>query len=318
MYEKDIREEIEKSWEEVRQKLDKKEVKYNDIEGLKQLNFFNRFNDMFTTAGEFAVVKLSEINLLLRSCKGEVKDKYRFRSLKKEDGEKWEKNKHKLGANRYNDPERGFMYFGISMKKKPKQFEFVNETCKKEIRVFDDCEMPIISTLEFKVYDNKMEKKVLDFSKISSYNSCKDIEEEMNSVLEEITKMYTSVILQKNKEIPANVFAKPVCIDIKKVLESPNIKYLNKCFIEQYLVKMYLKLVNDSTFREINKAVLSPDEIKKEYAPFHAFANYIENMGYAGIIYNSTVHKDGLNLVVFNRDDVEFYGDIRIEKRYRV
>ena len=77
---------------------------------------------------------------------------------------------------------------------------------------------------------------------------------------------------------------------------------------------MILKLVNDSTFKKIDKSKFTDEEIDNEYAPFHAFANYIENKGYAGIIYNSTVYEGGLNLVLFNRDYVEIEGEIIEEK----
>lgn len=299
---------IENDWDEVREKLCNEEVKYNDIEELKKLNFFDRFDDMFQTSGEFAVIKLSEIDLLLRSCNGEVIDKGRFRSLKEGD-EIWEEKKDLLGTNRYNEPERGFMYFGISMKKDPKDREYVKKTCAEEIRAFNDDKNKYISTLEFNVIEKCKDKKVLDFSSISNYKSCDDIEKEMNKLFGELLKMYAKIISDKDKKIPKNVFAYPVSINFKKTLEDPLVQILNEMSVTTYLVKIYLKLINDSTFKEVNKSILDKEEIKEKYAPFHAFANYIENMGYSGIIYNSTVHKGGLNLVLFDRDDVEYFGE---------
>jgi len=43
-------------------------------------------------------------------------------------------------------------------------------------------------------------------------------------------------------------------------------------------------------------------DIKK--APFHTLANYVRKQGYAGIIFNSTVHKNATNLALFDTDDV--------------
>ncbi|MEW9080755.1 RES family NAD+ phosphorylase [Terrisporobacter glycolicus] len=306
---------IEEMWEEARGELNKEVFDFNDIQKIKELRFFDRFDNMFTTSGEFAVVKLSDIDLLLRSCNGEENDKGRFRSLKEEDGEKWELNKDKLSTNRYNDPKRGFMYFGISMKNKTKSRKFVKTTCAKEIRAFKD-EKEYISTLEFKVKNECKEKEVLDFSKISNYYSCDDIEKEMNRFGNELANMYIDIIFKKEKNFPINVFANPICVDkrkmMKEILENPIVKVLNEIILSDYLVKIFLKLINDATFTEVN---IAGDKRKEVYAPFHAFANYIEDKGYSGIIYNSTVHHNGLNLVLFERDDVEFYGDIEIERK---
>lgn len=295
---------IEEDWDDLGDKLYSGKIQYDDIEGLKKEKFLNRFNDMFSPSSQFAVVELSEINLLLRSCKGkdEVKDKYRFRSLKKEDGEKWEENKHKLATNRYNEPERGFMYFGISMENNPKDSEDVKKTCIKEIRAFKDEETKYVSTLEFKVPDENKHKKVLDFSKISKYKSCDEIvkvfSEKINLLVDEYSKI-------ENQRIKSGEYTKE---------QSNRLKYLDKeiSIIEdrgvvKLLVEMYLKFINDATFTKVE------DDKKRKYAPFHAFANYIEYMGYSGIIYNSTVHSGGLNLVLFDRDDVDFYGEIKGE-----
>lgn len=303
---------IKKSWQELREKLCSGHVKYNDIEELKKINFFAKFNDMFQKSGEFATVKLSEIDLLLRSCSGKGHDRERFMALKKGD-KNWEEKKDLLGVNRYNEPERGFMYFGIRLRNYPKSRKYVKETCAKEIRAFNNDRIEFISTLEFKVINEFKEKKVLDFSKISGYNSCDDIEKEMNKFLCELSKMYKKVIEDKYEKLPVNVYSCQRVLNVKKTLENSKSKTLNEIIAEIYLVKFYLKLINDSTFKYIDEK-LSPDEKKYEYVPFHAFANYIEYMGYSGIIYNSTVHKGGLNLVLFNRDEVECFGEIEVEK----
>ena len=83
-------------------------------------------------------------------------------------------------------------------------------------------------------------------------------------------------------------------------------------FSQEMCMKMFLKFINDAIFKVVNKKLLSNQQIKNEYAPFHAFANYLEYEGYAGIIYNSTIC-DGLNLVFFNRYDVDIDGDILID-----
>ena len=79
---------------------------------------------------------------------------------------------------------------------------------------------------------------------------------------------------------------------------------------------MCLKFIDDATFKPVNKKINEKEyneKLKAEYAPFHCFANYIEKRGCSGIIYNSTVDKTnkGLNLVLFDRDDVKPYGSVK-------
>nr|WP_225988751.1 RES family NAD+ phosphorylase [Peribacillus frigoritolerans] len=58
---------------------------------------------------------------------------------------------------------------------------------------------------------------------------------------------------------------------------------------------------SDKIFKPLNTI---EQEVKKyEYAPFHALANYISEQGYAGIIFRSTVHENGTNLVLFEPND---------------
>ncbi|CAM3906782.1 RES domain-containing protein [Cohnella lubricantis] len=72
------------------------------------------------------------------------------------------------------------------------------------------------------------------------------------------------------------------------------------------LTKVYFNIFSsDQIFRPIDKSI-SEQEKLREYAPFHALANYIEKVGnYGGMIFRSTV-SDGRNLVLFNPDYVTY------------
>ena len=66
-------------------------------------------------------------------------------------------------------------------------------------------------------------------------------------------------------------------------------KYTNK--VSNLLAMMNIKLISDEIFKSV---ITSDDEIKEyEYAPFHAFANYIRSRGYGGLVYSSTMNKCG-------------------------
>lgn len=274
----DLIELLKEYWDEFRNKLLSEELAYNDIENIKKTRFINRFEDAISNSEQFALCNLSDINIMLRSCKGKQFDKSRFIPLKKGDVN-WEINEEKLSRNRYNLPEKGFMYLGVDKKQNPKTINDIKKVCLHEIRAFDDYKDEFVSTLRFKYTYKCRNKKILDFSQISKYKTIDDIKKEIELTLN---------------------------------------SYLNtEDLAQEYLMKIFLKLINDSVFKKVNKKKSNiedlKEELKKEYAPFHAFANYLlEDKGYAGIIYISTVC-DGLNLVLFDRDDVEACGEIVID-----
>ena len=313
MKEKDLIKEIGADWENVRKKLCSSEIEYNDIPRLKKENFFIWFDDMLTTSEYKAVTKLSNINLLLRSRRGKVHQKSRFKSLKQGDDD-WEKYKDCLKTNRYNEPQRGFMYFGISTDEFIRTFDDVKETCLREIRAFDDSNLEYVSTLQFKISDKYKDKKVFDFSKINEYKDCDEIIKELEEYLDEFYYDIEKIIIEVLRANNIQLLLATNNSYIDMIMQKSGLSLIQKNIIENYLVMMILKLVNDSTFKKIDKSKFTDEEIDNEYAPFHAFANYIENKGYAGIIYNSTVYEGGLNLVLFNRDYVEIEGEIIEEK----
>ncbi|CEN77463.1 hypothetical protein [Paraclostridium sordellii] len=285
---------LEKQWEDVRHKLLHGEIKYNDIERLKEEDFFNRFDDMFKDYNDIATTELSEINLLLRSVYKKDHEVSRFIPIKK-DSPEWKKyNLKDCDWNRFNPSDRAFIYLGVCMNNNIKSYNYVKNTCYKELRVSQQKDIKYMSTLKFKVLKESKQKRVLDFSKISEYKSCDDI----------LNKYISERVTLEKKGLKTGILTRQD-MDRRKILP------LELC------VLMYIKLINDSIFKEVNTSELSEHERKKikenEYAPFHAFANYIEGMGFVGIIYNSTVC-DGLNIVLFDSSYVEPIGDIHIEK----
>ncbi|WP_139996363.1 RES family NAD+ phosphorylase [Kurthia sp. Dielmo] len=70
------------------------------------------------------------------------------------------------------------------------------------------------------------------------------------------------------------------------------------------LANVYFNIFsNEEIFKPIHS---TQEEIKEyEYAPFHALANYIKEKDYDGILFRSTVHRNGTNLVLFNPADVQ-------------
>lgn len=67
------------------------------------------------------------------------------------------------------------------------------------------------------------------------------------------------------------------------------------------LANLFLKLMNsENIYRPVE---LNTEEDRyAEYVPFHAISNLVEQMGYAGLLYRSTVHRGGTNLVLFEKE----------------
>lgn len=88
---------------------------------------------------------------------------------------------------------------------------------------------------------------------------------------------------------------------IKKKSYDKNIRGLHPIKFSKIITMLYLNIFSsDQIFKPVET---DKQDIKKiEYAPFQAIANYIKQQGYAGMIYKSTVHKNGTNLVLFDTD----------------
>jgi hypothetical protein len=66
----------------------------------------------------------------------------------------------------------------------------------------------------------------------------------------------------------------------------------------EFGLTVYFNLFNnDNIFKSINR---EKDDVPYEYAPFQFLAKYFLELGFDGILYNSTVYKEGVNIVVFN------------------
>jgi hypothetical protein len=172
------------------------------------------------------------------------------------------------GNNRMNPPGKAFLYAGVLGKDRGKDEKIIKnhvvKTVLKEIRATDNT---LATICKFKINDSSINKKVI--------NICGDIsipksEIELNEYLYRQSVKKFTVDKEKLSYIMSNVY--------------------------------FNMFSSDQIFKPVNT---SEQEVKKyEYAPFHALANYISEQGYAGIIFRSTIHQNGTNLVLFEPNDV--------------
>ncbi|EGT4823552.1 hypothetical protein E1H24_17515 [Clostridioides difficile] len=188
-------------------------------------------------------------------------------------------NKKYVSINRFNPKDRVFIYLGVELKDNgcKNNFENVKETCIKELGAYKlKNNNNYVSIMEFIVPSEYTKLKVLDLTIADSYKYD-----------EIISKIYYISSNLKNKEI------------IKKK-------------INKYLIYIYLKLISDYIFELVETD--NAKEKEYEYAPFHVFANYIQNKRYNGIIFRSTRNSSGKNLVLFNPTYVNPKGNIYLYK----
>lgn len=177
------------------------------------------------------------------------------------------KIKFAKGHNRMNPPGKAFLYAGVLIKDIGKDESTIKKhtvkTVLKEIRATENS---VATICKFKINESAKNKKVINICGDSS------IPKSEAGLTEYI---YTHAV---------NGFS----VDKKKLA----------CILANVYFNMFS---TDQIFKPINT---NEQEVKKyEYAPFHALANYMSDQGYAGMIFRSTVHQDGTNLVLFEAND---------------
>lgn len=170
--------------------------------------------------------------------------------------------------NRMNPPGELFIYLGILGEIEDEVDDVkkhITKTLTRELRLKES----IATMCEFQITETGKNKKVI--------NICGDIKLPKSEI-----EMHNYIIKQ---------------IIMKKATE--NLEQV----VARNMANLYINMFNTSKiFKPIET---DEEEIKKyEYAPFHALANYIMEQGYAGIIFRSTVHESGTNLVLFDPNDV--------------
>ncbi|MCL9638014.1 RES family NAD+ phosphorylase [Bacillus zanthoxyli] len=173
------------------------------------------------------------------------------------------------GNNRMNPPGKAFLYAGILGKDKGRDNSTVKKhvvkTVLKEIRAK---EHSIATICQFKINESAKNKKVI--------NICGD-----------------SNIPQSDSQLTRYIFENAFN---KTAFE------IDKDKLSFIMANVYFNMFSsDKIFKPVNT---DEQQVKKyEYAPFHALAKYISEKGYAGIMFRSTVHNNGTNLVLFDSGD---------------
>lgn len=176
--------------------------------------------------------------------------------------------------NRFNPPNKVFQYHGISYEANDGIKKRVQKTCLLEIKAKKNKE---VSICEFSIDEKFKDQKIIDLT-VGIDESYKSLEKKIFTIGKRINNM-------------------------KQYSNDSHGVYWNE--LEKVMGKIYMKMLSDNLFRPVEN-----NNKEKEYAPFHLFANYFEQKGYIGIVYESAVNKGNKNLVLFNTEYTKTIGKI--------
>ena len=270
------------TWGDMCEKLSKGTFLYNDIAKAKECTFLSVFDSLFIENKGFEIFE---------TCLTEVFDKYHLvrGSIIKEDepSPSYErllpKSEYITADNRFSPKGVEWLYLALGFRAAENGLYNAKKCSETECHAqvgmkFAVCSFNLSSTENVKIVD-------LTVGDNWSYNRLqKDLERAAKRIIRrEVNKYFKT-------------FSDPSALDI--------IPEFHK-----WLVYTYAKMLSEQIFVPV-------DTNNKElvYAPFHCIAQYFLSLGYSGIIYRSTVYKNGKNLVLFDKNIVKPNGDIELYK----
>lgn len=95
--------------------------------------------------------------------------------------------------------------------------------------------------------------------------------------------------------------------DAKKYIKYHANRYGKEDGIAMAMAKMAISIFGSSTaFEPIDKDNISDEEMYYKYIPFWTITEYLQNQGYDGLLFNSTVYNNGKNLVLFDSNNAYY------------
>lgn len=267
---------IYRTWDELRDSLKNKEFAYNDIEKAKSKTFLKVFDDLFYKNKGFSLITKQINDIKTKIGRGTILD-----SKEKVDYERFIPKKEFITRDNRFSPE-GVEWLYLAMDTSVNAFEVSkNEIYANLGNRFGFC--------EFRFDDGSLEKHIVDLTIADGHTF-----EEINSKLENYIQR-----ISKQEIIKSIITGTLPCKS--NILNEEDFK---KEFIS-WTIFTYCKLLSEEIF-----VPLDTEDKRIEYAPFQLIAQYFLSIGYSGIIYKSTVCKEGKNLVLFDKSYAHPYGNI--------
>lgn len=261
---------LKETWKDLENALKNGDVLYNDIESLLEYTFLKQFDNMFGYMYEDNTVQIKNIKQIYRGVNCWTNDFGRFIP-----------NEQYSGLNRFNPPGEVYIYLGVSTDETTNVSD-IEKGCIREMRLEEGHK---VSFCQFIPYNSTVsEKRVVDLTigDDLSYN--------------DLLKQVGECLFWKQLSDEFNEEHEKMCMEYK-------VGYTYS--LSKVLMKIYNKMISEQIFLPVDGL-----DREDEYRPFHAFASYFMEKGYAGILYKSTVSPGNKNLVLFNVEDVKTTGTI--------
>lgn len=273
---------FKETWEEFRNELKEKTFLYDDISKAKESTFLKVFDDLFNVNNriENCVRYLKDIRLDTTIVIG------RGAKLKPEeyaDYKRFIPEKDYINNNRFSPKGVEWLYLTIN----ENQDIFNIKKCSEhECRAVLGNEFGFCGFKLNKIYDDE---KIVD---LTIYNSIS---------FNALNEKYRTNLIKLQDRILDNLRKRRVFPN-----ETHMEKKVNKWAID-LVASTYTKMLSDQIFIPIEGT-----DKDIEYAPFQTIAQYFISLGFSGIIYKSTVFENGKNLVLFDKNISQPFGEIEV------
>lgn len=272
---------IQRTWDEFRKALTKKDFAYGDIQSALGTTFLHVFDDLFSHNKGFLEVNIedvftSDFNIVraarLRDC-DPVPEYGRFIP----------NSKFIKDSNRFSPVGFEWLYLAIGMRSCN-----ISEQC-----ALQECRAKLgerFALCDFRLNDVYKGKRVVDLTIAREFSYG-----EINSDLEKYGQKIRDreVVKGISNGLFTGTIKKPEVTDISPL-------------ISNWAIYTYARLLSEQIFLPV-----TTEDKNLVYAPFQCLAQYFLVHGYVGIIYSSTVFPEGRNIVLFDKNTAEPYNDIK-------
>lgn len=271
---------IRKTWAEYRSALARKDFEYDETDKALRQTFLKVFDDLHSHMQENLTKPLSFLNTktLIRGTRlnpAEMPDYQRMLPIAEFIKE----------DNRFSPPGVEWLYVAVG------DNEADAVACSK-------AECRIKERYRFAYCEFEIEREFGDFHLIDLTIADQMATAEINNRLEKAGEKYKRKTMNRSIKIGIPV---PASEEDKTKIKSE---------IEQWALSTYMKLMSEQIFLPLTDA----DDKSLMYAPFQSLAQYFITKGYNGIMYKSTVSKNGQNVVLFDKRYAEPVGSINIKE----
>lgn len=269
-----------RTWEEFRKALGNNEFEYFELDKAKKYTFLSVLDNVLTYEKNMGYLtrNFNELDFHFSFCRAsKIGDKEDITNIS---FERFLPNKDFIKDDNRFSP-KGVEYLYLACKTRfgmEKDYDSVIECALSEIRAeYGDT----VGICEFKILgiENMERRKVIDLT-IADNKTFEEIDEELDSKMDKYISERLNNYIDKNK------------------VNREKLEHDCRVYIEKFLLRLYFKFLSEEIFKPVEGA-----DKKYEYSPFHCMAEYFKGLGFDGIIYKSTVCKNGKakNIVLFNK-----------------